>query len=124
MVALVLGKSSIDARVYRLVERVAFDTTIGFNVDIVEAVTQLGGSAARGDIQKTTCIPYTCRDRRRADLKVPRVLAETCKVKPKGGGAGRSATVWKISGQVRRVWKLPNVQQDYAKRGAHAPRRM
>lgn len=111
-VALTLGRDTIDADSWRIVERVAFDTAIGFNLDLVQAMVNLDGSKLRIDeLSKKTRIPFSTMVKKMEDLKLLGVVYKDDKIAPIGGG--RPAQTYKLGRKISRLWKAANVAGDH-----------
>ncbi len=125
MVAIVDGKSAIDEEVYKLVERVAFDTAIGFHLDLVQSIVEAGGKVGRDDLTKATDIPYTTLARALEDLVSLKVV-EAHKTKKGRGqyGRGRPGIEYVVAGWVVDLWERASVSVDHTRRGRIARRRI
>lgn len=69
--AIVEGKTSVDESIYSLVERVAFDTAVGFHLDLVQAIMQCseqGLEASEANLCRVANIPSTSMRRKLDDL--------------------------------------------------------
>jgi hypothetical protein len=64
------GKKKIDMDVYRIMERVAFDTALGFHLEIVQAIMHEEGLADRESLVKLTSMPQTNLTRAIEDLRM------------------------------------------------------
>jgi len=104
--AVVRGKKKVDHEVYRLVERVAFDTAIGFNLDVVAAMMEMGGSDLRNvDIAQQSSMSVDMLKRRLRDLALLGVVAPT-KAARRAAGPGRPGDEWRVSRTMRQLWSI------------------
>ncbi len=101
--AFIEGKSAVDASVYRLLERVALDTAIGFHVDLMQAIMQAGGEADRETLTLRTGIPGYTVLRRLIDLKDLQVL-DKLPTNLQKTHIGRSRDRYRVSDWVRELW--------------------
>ncbi len=123
MLAFVDDKPKIDGDVYRLMERVAFDTAIGFHLDIVQALMDGGGEGTRAVLAERTGLPTTNLQRRLDDLKLLKVIKVKPQTGPKAPKAGRHPHVYLISKRVRTLWKQAKVGEDHVGRSVAARRK-
>ncbi len=107
-------KKEVDEEAYELLKRLAMDSCIGFNIEIVEAVMALGGKARRTEIGTYTGIPTSTLIRRVTDLQLLGVLKRARKPKedvlPSLVRAGRKAYVWIVDKEIRRFWKAAGLK--------------
>lgn len=102
-----LGRKTLDEDSYRVVERVAFDTAIGFNLDIVQAAMELGGeNFTVMELAHQSSLPeYTVR-RRIEDMILTKVIFRDQRV-PTDRGAPK--WTYKLSKRIRTLWKEARV---------------
>jgi energy-coupling factor transporter ATP-binding protein EcfA2 len=102
-----LGRKTLDEDSYRVVERVAFDTAIGFNLDIVQAAMELGGeNFSVAELAHQSSLPeYTVR-RRLEDMILTKVIFRDQRV-PTDRGAPK--WTYKLSKRIRTLWKNARV---------------
>lgn len=104
--AIVDGKKKIDEDVYRLVERVAFDTAIGFHLDIIQALMSKGGSGDRESVAEVSGVPMSTLSRIMDDLCMLRVLRkEVVKTRTLRG----NKNVYHVSKKIRQLWQRAKV---------------
>ncbi len=101
-VAHALEKPEVDAEVYRVVERVAFDTAYGWSLDIIDALMRAGGADTRSGVAERAGVPASTLSRRFDDLQALGAIAPDGK-KVDGG---RPATIYKVQPAVRELWSL------------------
>lgn len=73
----VYGVEKVTEEIYSLVERVAFDTSIGFHLDIVQALIEMKGRAGRDELSKITRLPITNITRHLEDMMLLRVVSKS-----------------------------------------------
>lgn len=99
------GKKRMDDESWRLVERLAFNTGIGFNLDVVEAIMAYGGVSCDFQmIRQVAKIPSTSLRRKLEDLEVLGVLKPEGVVRDRR--MGRPPTRWRVSSTVIEYWRL------------------
>ncbi len=109
----VMGKRLVDDDVFHLVERVAFNTAYGFNLDIIHALMGLGGQGIfLDDAVEVTRIPHNTITKRLEDLVVMGV-AKRVKLKI-NRGAGRAAMTYSVVPSVRQLWKQAKVKGQHS----------
>jgi len=110
LLAFVEGKPAVDEAVYALVERVAFDTAIGFHLDIVQALMRRGGACTRKELSHELELPETTLGRALEDLRmlgaVNRVAASD------SGGVGRPGSEWGATDFMADLWNRSQVRGD------------
>jgi hypothetical protein len=121
-VAHVLGKSKVDDEVWQYVERVAFDTAIGFHLDIVQAVMKHDGVATGATIADECGLPITSLTQKFEDLRLLGVFEKKRKAMDVNG-RGRPPSAHVISKRVQDLWKQAHVVADHTKRAAKVRRR-
>jgi energy-coupling factor transporter ATP-binding protein EcfA2 len=97
-----LGQKQLDERSYGIVERVAFDTAIGFNLDIVQAAMELGGeNFTVGELAHQSSLPEHTVRRRIDDMILTKVIFRDQRV-----ATERGAPKWtyKLSKRIRKLW--------------------
>jgi len=110
----VLGKTVIDEEVYVRMERVAFDTAIGFSADVLQVIMNHGGSASREQIGEATFIPTTTLGRKLEDLMILNVITKK-KGKTKLHRGVRFT--YAATAHMKKHWLMAEVQSDYVERG-------
>jgi len=107
MLTYVYEVPEIDEDIMRVLRRVAFDTTVGFHLDIVRAILW-GGNAGmnRNEIAKAARIPEMTASRRLDDLVQLQVLERKQPDKKKQPGRpGPSAAVRRVTERVAGLWR-------------------
>lgn len=106
-----MGKKVVDDDAYRIVERVAFDTAIGFNLDIVLAAVELGGeNFTVAELAHQSSLPESTVRRRLEDLILTKVIFRDQRV-PTDRGAPR--WTYKLSKRIRTLWNEANVLESH-----------
>lgn len=117
-VALVLDTPRLTVRGWRVVERTAFDTAIGFNLDLVQAMMELGGAGITlSELAKQARLPESNVEAKLADLVALDVVAAD---RPTASiGPGRPARrAWRVTRRVADLWRQANVQEDHVRSAA------
>lgn len=103
--ALVEGKSEIDTEIYKLVERVAFDTATGYHVDLVKEIFNAGVPMLRDDLSRKANVPGSTLTRNLEDL-----LALGVVYKKEGESTvGRKPFEWGLTEKITTLWKKAQV---------------
>jgi hypothetical protein len=128
-VCLVNGKRVVDYETYKLMERVAFDTGIGFHVDIVRAMMTQPNGMTRDQISAVADVPLSTLQRALEDLLALGVVLRTkddpantpgaftdqdgiLHVPDDGGsgrGIGRTPYLWQPSPKLSDLWSRAGV---------------
>ncbi len=96
------GKRRLDSDSYGLVERVAFNTGIGFNLDIVEALMELGGhDVERLELTAQLRMPSSTLTRRLEDLEQLGIVLPS---KSNVHKPGRPPSHFRVSRRVQQLW--------------------
>lgn len=103
------GKSQVDYDVYRLVERVALDTAIGFHLDVVDALMKAGGETDRDSLSKAADIPMSTLSRNLDDLCVLNVVYKRSERNMHGRGI---RFMYKVSRHVARYWRKAKIGKE------------
>lgn len=102
MIALVEDKVEVDAEVYALVERVAYDTAHGFHLDVVDAMMRMGGEGTRDVMRKEADVSASTIGRYVDDLAILRIIVDTGKkTNPE---SGRPAVIYRITDKIAGLW--------------------
>lgn len=102
-IAFVYGKPEVDNEVWRLVARVAIDTTYGFHLDIISSLVQRGGRASKEEIVADLGIPGTTVSSRLMDLQV---LQAVRREKPESAKTrGRPPNIYALADDIHLMWK-------------------
>jgi hypothetical protein len=101
--AVVLGKSRIDKTVYRLMERVAFDTARGWSLDICRVLAAHHPHAVtREDIMREADMPSTTTHRRLESMLVIGTVVRASL--DSSGQQGRPGYGWTLSPEFHKLW--------------------
>ena len=116
----VLGRRKVNDEVFRLVERVAFNTAYGFHLDIIQAMMNLGGkSLVIDDVSEAAKMPRNTMVKRIADLEIMGIVN---RASFKVGLQGRPAGKYTVAPSIRRLWYEAGVEDDHIKEMAEARR--
>jgi hypothetical protein len=116
----VLGKPKVNRNVFRLVERVAFNTAYGFHLDLIQAMMNLGGkSIVIDDLAEVSRMPRNTMAKRIIDLEVMGVVN---KATFKRGIQGRPAGKYTVAPSIRKLWDQAAVEDDHIREMAEARR--
>jgi hypothetical protein len=99
------GQTKYGHDEHRLVERLAFDTAIGFNLDIIEAMMAMGDgrNIPRPDLCDAARIPRTTLNRRIEDMLVLGQLLPSAK-QPQSVSVGRQPEYFDVAPELRELW--------------------
>lgn len=107
----VLGREKVNEEVYKLVERVAFNTAHGFHLDIVQAAMNLGGrKIVIDDLLEASKMPRGTLSKRIDDLEVLNVLN---KATFREGKQGRPQSQYSVVPSVRNLWTAAEVRGNH-----------
>ncbi len=124
MLACILGKTGVDGEVYEIIERVAFDTAQGFNLDLVQAIGRHAEGVTIKDLAEEVGLPPTTSQSALGNLLQ---LGAVQKEKHQGerrGARGVKPDLWKLSAEVKALWEEAGVVTDHSVRLASTrPRR-
>lgn len=104
MLAWVDDRGEVSPDDVDLVQRVAFDTAYGFNLDIVDAMMTMGGRATKSDVRDAARVPSTTCYRRMDDLETMGVVVKTDETKVPGARGGRPAAVYEVNKEIAALW--------------------
>ncbi len=121
-VAHVLGKHKVDKEVWFYIERVAFDTAIGFHLDIVQCIMNNGGTATGATIAEDTGLPITSLTQKFEDLRLLGVF-DRKKLQIDSNGRGRPPKAHVLSKKVQELWRRAGIVKDHTQRAAKVRRR-
>jgi predicted ArsR family transcriptional regulator len=105
------------------VERVAFDTSTGFNLDIVQVLLDAGEPVDRAYISEKSGLPTSNVTRKIDDLLILKIIGKT---KQESDRVGRPSVVYSVHPAIAELWKKAEVGRpvEHAKRSvASRPRR-
>ena len=108
-VAIVMQRDKVDRDCMKLAERVALDTSIGFNIDIVEAMMDHGTQLTRHDIEDLCHLNYSNVNRSMIDLESLGLVTRT-KGKPKKG-RGATPDLYAPTPELQGTWEACNLSQ-------------
>lgn len=100
-VAFVLGKSEVDEESYSIVEKVAYDTAYGFNLDILDAMMSLSGEGTRQEICAKSDLPASSVVRRLEDLIALKAIRLEGK---KVSDTGRPSSFYVVESTIKSLW--------------------
>jgi hypothetical protein len=99
------GKRVYGDDEHRLVERLAFNTAIGFNLDIIEAMMGMGGvNVSRPELGEATGIPKSTLYRRLEDMHLLGMCIPSAK-QPASLALGRVPEYYDVSPELREIWQ-------------------
>ena len=100
-----------DEKIYRLIRRVAFSTTIGLNLETFEVLMRVGGQASLNDLIIETQLPRTTLRRTLEDLQA---VGAIIKLRSEFGRGpeeihrkksfGRKETFWTVPDQLKKLY--------------------
>jgi hypothetical protein len=102
------AKKEFGEEEWRIVERVAFDTAIGWNLDVVQAMMQGNGKMTRADLVKRSKLPPSNVQRRLEDLTISGIIHEV-KSKQKFG-----ASSFRVKDRIQELWNRVRVVDDHS----------
>lgn len=91
---------------HSVVERVAFDTGIGFNLDIIEAMMAMNGGnrIARNDLAEAARIPRTTLARRIEDMHLLDLIKPSPVQPVNSQGIGRTPEYYDVDQHIKNLW--------------------
>ncbi len=108
---------------YRVVERVAFDTGIGFNLDIIEGMMAMadGRNVNRTDLAEAVRIPRSTLNRRLEDLLLLDVVQASAKQPVRNEiTVGRPPEVFDVHPHLRELWHKASPDESHVDSAAVA----
>jgi hypothetical protein len=114
MLSVVLGRKAIDARIYRLLRRVAMDSCIGYHVDVIRTLMRIDNKGmTREQIRGATNISQSTLRRQLEDLEQLRICYRR-RPEERLRTKGLSPEFWFVSEEVCDLWtkslnEVPNV---------------
>lgn len=116
----VMGRKVVDESVFKLVERVAFNTAHGFHLDIIQAGMNLGGKhLVIEDIQEEAKMPKGTLQKRLEDLSLLGVLNKSTF---RTGSTGRPHARYTITRTIRELWREADVKENHLTEAIEARR--
>lgn len=117
---LVLGKKKVNDKVFKLVERVAFNTAHGFHLDIIQASMNMGGKMlAIEDLIEESQVPMGTLRKRLEDLVTLNIVNKNFF---KTGTAGRPVAKYTVTPSVRRLWAEAEIRDNHIDQTTEARR--
>lgn len=108
LVAYVLGKRTVDKEVYRIVHRVALDTMIGFNLEILHCLYSAKDGCILPDIGNALQISHSSIDRKLQDLQELGVVIREQSIRK--DKRGRRYYIWRMAEHIKEFWKGADIQ--------------
>lgn len=100
--------NKFDKNEWRIVERVAFDTAIGWNLDVVQAMmTNPKGVMTKSELIAKSDLPPSNVARRLEDLLILGII------KPEKSGDKFNTTNYRVVSDIQSLWKRSMVQDDH-----------
>lgn len=109
MLAFVDGLPEINKDGYQTMVRVAFDSCIGFHLDIIQAIMFEDGAVTRKELSQETRIPETSLGRALEDLHALRILKRE---DLPSQGAGRPRIAWIVNDLFAELWEESGLSDD------------
>lgn len=104
---IILGKSTIDKDVYRLIEKVAFDTVVGWSLEIVRFLTTfLQKGTTSQEIANALQISKSFVSKKLNDLQELRIVEHFTAPQK---GKGHPTYLWKMNEEFLSLWKRAKV---------------
>jgi hypothetical protein len=104
MLTYVYDVDQINEKIYRIIERVAMDTVIGFHLDILRVImTHANSGLSQSEISKLAKIPSSTVLRRLQDLEQLLILNRV--PQERTNSAGPAPALWKVSDPMAKLWK-------------------
>jgi DNA-binding HxlR family transcriptional regulator len=112
------GENKLTKKDYDIVERVAFDTAIGWNLDVVQVLMQNGGQMSRPDLARESALPVSNVTRRLDDMELLGVVRRIAV--NKNSRATMPKVHYRVSSDIRKLWARAEVSEYHAGRFARA----
>lgn len=113
MLAFVEGRNQVSESDFRLVERIARDTSGGFALDIVEALQRCGGEATKSDLEGKADLPHGTVYKYVEDMQVLGILQVAGKI---ASSSGRPSLTYKLTSEVHRLWQMSRGEVSWPKK--------
>lgn len=121
MLAVVRGERILSRETYRIVERVAFDTGIGFSLDVIQGMMELSGKAiVVSELADQVGLSRSSVTRRLEDLRHLKAVAHDGRGGVTAFG-GRPAILWRVNSWVAKLWREAGVMGDYKRNPEETP---
>lgn len=120
--AIVAGKPGIDNEIYRLMERVAFDTAVGFHLDLVQAAmqcTESGLELSEENLCRVANIPSTSMRRKIEDLTMLGAITSSVGKNKLNRGLKK---FYALTDKVVTLYKRAQVGEDHVQRAVMSRR--
>lgn len=104
--AVVLGKTTIDARCYELMERVAFDTSAGWHKDIIKLLITQENPINAKEVAYQAQVPYSTASRKLEDLLE---LGVVQRERMKTASRGQPPFGYVVTKPIRDLWKSAKI---------------
>lgn len=92
---------------WAIVEQVAFDTAIGWNLDVVQAMMNSDGVMTRAEIREATSLPRGNIERAIADMEALRF------VRKETDPADKRNTYFRLTQDIQGLWRGARIQNDH-----------
>jgi hypothetical protein len=112
IIAWIDGDDEAGDEAYAAVRRIAMDTARSFQLDVVDAIMRMGGSAVRRDVAVAGRIPSTTLQRRFEDLTMLGVLEQAEEKSKSGPSGGRPAITYRVSARIAELWRKSQGVED------------
>jgi len=103
-VAVVLGKKKIDKEVFRIVKKIALDTATSFQLEVTELLLNHRTGFTTSGICNQLAMPRTSIGRLLEDMREFNIVNQR-NTPNKTGNRGRDSHLWKLSTDIRKLWK-------------------
>jgi len=101
------GNKEFGKEEWRIVERVAFDTAIGWNLDVIQVIARNGGRVSKRELVEGSRLPPTNVTRRIEDLLILRSIT-------KHFDEDSKVTSFALTDDIKDLWRRSMVQDDHA----------
>jgi predicted transcriptional regulator len=108
--AIVRGKRTVDYEIYRIMERVAFDSAVGFHIDVVRILAEQGECTV-SEISEEKKIPITTLDRNLTNLTDLGVVTRRKDMDSDPERKGPKQYLYDVTPEVKRLWRMARVGQ-------------
>lgn len=107
-IAFVLNKKTVDKEVYRLLEKVTFDTVVGWSLEVVQHIQQNedGEGVSINEIASGLQVSYSFIQKKINDLQELGIVYNTQK---SNDGPGRPQLLWHLTKDFSRLWDAANI---------------
>lgn len=98
----------IDQEIYRLIQRIAFDTVAGFNVEVADVIAKTENGAIIDEIGHTLQLSHSTISRRLHDLQELRMIYKHHDIDHNQKGQPRD--IWNLTPEVRELWTAAAIE--------------